>query len=207
MTFSEKLVYHFSQSAWNLYVSFFLDMTIGVVLLGFAFTMEFDISLMILTIFLGWFSFTLIEYMVHAWLFHIGQNVIVRGHARHHRQPQGYDNLPFFAASLIAGGLYLVVAMFIPQVYALAYAAMLLISYVAYTLFHYLMHRVDFHNPYFLYMQRFHYIHHIRPKMNHGVTVPIWDFVFRTYEPLSLHSKHFNDDLKLKPDDSKIIDD
>jgi sterol desaturase/sphingolipid hydroxylase (fatty acid hydroxylase superfamily) len=203
---SNKLIYYFSQSKINLLSSFVLDTLIGFTLLIYAFTLEYDLTFMIATIFIGWLGFTLIEYMVHAWLFHIGNNVIVKGHAQHHRAPQGYDNLPFFASYIIAGSIYLVIENFIPQVYAIAFVSMLLISYVMYTLFHYLMHRVDFKTPYFLYMQRFHYIHHMRPKKNHGVTTPIWDFVFRTYEPLSLHQKYFQDDLKLKPSDDKIVE-
>ncbi len=203
-----NLVYQFSETKWNLYVSFVLDLMVGAGLVLFALlNYEFEGVYMFFAIAGGWLLFTLIEYGVHAVLFHVGRNVFVRGHGKHHKNPQGYDNLPFFAATLIAGGMYLVANMLMPQVYALAMTGVTMLSYVAYTWYHFAMHRFDFKNPYGKYMQRFHYVHHIRPKMNHGVTVPIWDVVFGTYEPLRKHQHHFNEDLKLRPDDKIIRED
>jgi sterol desaturase/sphingolipid hydroxylase (fatty acid hydroxylase superfamily) len=201
-----NLVYQFSETKWNLYVSFVLDFLVGVGLLTFAFTQfEFTLGYAIIAIIAGWFTFTLIEYLVHAILFHVGKNVFTKGHGKHHKNPQGYDNLPFFAASLIAFGFYLVLSALIPEVYAIIVTGMVMLSYVAYTWYHFAMHRFDFKNPYGKYMQRFHYVHHIRPKMNHGVTVPIWDMIFGTYEPLNKYS--FDADLKARPADNLIRED
>lgn len=201
-----NLVYQFSETKWNLYVSFVLDFLVGVGLLIYAFTQfEFTFGYAITAIIAGWFTFTLIEYLVHAILFHVGKNVFTKGHGKHHKNPQGYDNLPFFAASLIAFGFYLVLSALIPEVYAIIVTAMVMLSYVAYTWYHFAMHRFDFKNPYGKYMQRFHYVHHIRPKMNHGVTVPIWDMIFGTYEPLNKYS--FDADLKARPADNLIRED
>jgi len=200
------LVYQFSETKWNLYTSFIMDAAIGIAIIFFAFyTYDFTIIGALLSLAGGWVFFTFIEYAVHAWLFHIGSNVIVRGHGKHHKKPQGFDNLPFFAAGLIAVVVYFIIALIIPQVYALLVTGAILLSYVAYTGYHFAMHRVDFTNPYGRYMQKFHYVHHIRPKKNHGVTVPIWDLLFRTYEPLKGYT--FDADLKLRPDEKLIRED
>jgi len=53
----------------------------------------------------GIFIFSLVEYLIHAKLFHAKPGSIfktfVLGHIAHHKDPQGYDSLPFFFASVL----------------------------------------------------------------------------------------------------------
>ena len=203
MNFSKRLVYEFSETKWNLYLSFVTDLALGLFLIYYAVTnYTLTVSGIALAMISGWFTFTLIEYIVHSVLFHVGKNLMVKGHAKHHAHPDGYDNLPFFGASILAGGVFLLVSLFMQEGLAILFTASILLGYVAYTVYHFLMHRVDFKNPYGKYMQQFHYIHHKRPKKNHGVTVPFWDILFGTYEPLKNHN--LKKDLKLRPETTDI---
>lgn len=203
MSTMDKLTYQFSETKWNFYMDLMVTFLVSLGMIYYVLTTytltgsEITISLLV-----GWFIFTLIEYMVHAWLFHIGRNILVEGHARHHRKPARYDNLPFFAASLINTALFFIYNLFIDTPLALLAASASLAGYGLYIMYHFLMHRIDFKNPCGKYMQRFHYVHHMRPKKNHGVTTPIWDVIFGTYEPLKKHN--LNHDLKARPDEKNI---
>lgn len=61
------------------------------------------------------------------------------------------------------------------------------VMYTAYELIH---RRPHTHAPrgwYSRWTRRHHFLHHYgSPRKNHGVTSPIWDIVFRTYEKPSL---------------------
>lgn len=55
--------------------------------------------------------------------------------------------------------------------------------YIAYEVIHRRLHTAPGRNRYGRWARRHHLHHHYRrPKMNHGVTTPIWDLVFGTLD-------------------------
>jgi sterol desaturase/sphingolipid hydroxylase (fatty acid hydroxylase superfamily) len=74
----------------------------------------------------------------------------------------------------------------------LAVGAGYAVTYAAYELLHRRVHTHAPTNGYLRWVRRHHLHHHVSPKVNHGVTSPVWDLVFGTREkaePVKLHKK------------------
>ncbi len=137
---------------------------------------------------LGALTWTLLEYAIHRWLGHdarLRPNPFATEHVRHHSQGDYFAPTYKKAAATVAA--LLVVA---PPAILLAgrglggaYAAGLVGFYVAYEVLHRLEHAWAGVGPYGRWARRHHFWHHFGdPSKNHGVTSPIWDLVFGTYE-------------------------
>ncbi len=170
-----------SMTKWNYWFSFIYDAIIITTLLVLAFTHGATWGYAALSIVVGMIFFTLLEYFVHAKLFHGWVKSMTAGHAKHHRNPMGYDAMPFFFAMLIVSPFFLASYFIVDFAYASLFTAGIFMGYVSYGLMHHFMHRANFKNPYFQYMVKFHDLHHEQPTKNHGVTVPFWDMVFGTF--------------------------
>lgn len=173
-----------SESRWNYWMSFIYDGTVAVILAFVSYINGVSFFMGIVFFFSGMLFFTLIEYIVHAKMFHGSLTPFVKAHAKHHKDPYGYDAMPFFFAQFIIAPFYGVAILAFGIDLATIFTSGIFIGYVTYGLTHHAMHRVKPKSTYFKYMVAFHNQHHTNPKMNHGVTVPIWDRVFGTYEPL-----------------------
>jgi len=133
-----------------------------------------------LTVVLGLFAFTFIEYAAHRWLFHGHTGPFEAGHDNHHRDPLGHDALPFFLPPIFMCALAAIFAMAIPAGYALLLAGMIAAGYAAYGLSHVVMHTRRFKSPWMRRWAGFHNIHHYHPETNFGVTTGLWDVLLGT---------------------------
>jgi len=78
----------------------------------------------------------------------------------------------FFISSFIAGNLL-----------GITFTASFTIMYLTYELIHLRMHTKAPQHSYASKMRAHHFYHHfVDESMNHGVTTPIWDILFRTYQ-------------------------
>lgn len=137
---------------------------------------------------LGVVTWTLLEYFLHRFLGHDRRtmpNFFSVEHTRHHSvgdyfAPAWKKSLAaalFFAAAAPLAS-YLVGARL-----GLSYAGALVAMYVTYELVHRRAHTHPGFGPYGRYVRRHHFHHHFEnPKMNHGVTSPVWDLAFGTFE-------------------------
>jgi sterol desaturase/sphingolipid hydroxylase (fatty acid hydroxylase superfamily) len=134
----------------------------------------------ILTIALGLLLFTFVEYCIHRWLFHGPDNVLQRGHQKHHQEPLGYESLPFFLPPLAALGVAVTLATVSSTTFALLLTGGVAAGYAAYGLSHSIIHNARFR--YFLprHWAAAHHIHHCHSDQNFGVTTPLWDVVLKT---------------------------
>ncbi len=172
-----------TKTKWNYLLSFYFDAAVAFIMLFLAFSGETSLSNILGLFFIGAFIFTFIEYVFHAWLFHGSIKIFVQGHAAHHRDPYGYDGLPFFVGAAVAVVVAMLISLIVSFAVAMAIGSGILFGYLAYGVMHHLMHRKDYKNSYYQYMMKLHETHHKDIRMNHGVTTPIWDIVFRTYKP------------------------
>ena len=136
---------------------------------------------------LGVLTWTLLEYCIHRWLGHKFRgraNVFGKEHTRHHSQGD------YFAptwkkglAGLAAGGIVIGPAIWVAGTLAgIAYTLGLISFYLVYEVLHRREHTHPGVSAYGRWARRHHFFHHFSdPSKNHGVTSPIWDFVFRTY--------------------------
>ena len=137
---------------------------------------------------LGALTWSLLEYCIHRWAGHDRRyrgNVFAKEHTRHHSQGDYFAPAwKKLAAFVLALGLVAPPATLIAGTGpGIAYALGLAGFYLFYELLHRLEHVFEGIGPYGRWARRHHFHHHfVNPKMNHGVTSPIWDFVFGTYE-------------------------
>ncbi len=136
---------------------------------------------------LGSLTWTFLEYVIHRWLGHdrrLRPNMFADEHIRHHSQ--GNYFAPTYkkilaalgALAIVFGPAYLVAGPVVGAAYALGVVAF----YGCYEVLHRREHTHAGVPLYGRWARRHHFYHHfVDPKMNHGVTSPIWDIVFGTY--------------------------
>lgn len=143
----------------------------------------------------GLFSWTLMEYLLHRFLFHIDEylpfmkrfHYIV--HGVHHEYPKDVERLfmPPVPGTLIAAALFGFWYLFF-GLNAFAFMAGITNGYLMYSYIHYkvhtrpstkLLHRLWVH----------HAKHHYKfPDKAYGVSSPLWDIVFGTMPPKHKHT-------------------
>ena len=132
------------------------------------------------TIILGLFAFSFIEYLAHRWVFHGPDSMYQRGHHAHHEFPQGYDSLPFFLPAAILSMIAGLLSALLPAGYGLLIAGTIGSGYVAYGFSHFAMHHHRFQHPLIRRWAARHHVHHHHPDRNFGVTSTLWDHVLGT---------------------------
>ena len=134
---------------------------------------------------LGAVGWTLTEYCVHRWSGHrFTNNFFGKEHVAHHSRGN------YFAASwkkavsaaavvvLLIGPAVWVAGPWVGSAFVVGFVGM----YLAYEVLHRLEHVHAGIGAYGRWARRHHFYHHFHdPSMNHGVTSPVWDLVFRTY--------------------------
>lgn len=115
-------------------------------------------------------------------------------HTAHHRDPMYFA--PMWKKGLAAAVLVPVLAglasLLVGADAGLAFGTGYAVTYLTYEVLHRRIHTHAPGNAYFAWMRRHHLHHHVTPKMNHGVTSPVWDVVMGTREvadPVALHRK------------------
>lgn len=141
---------------------------------------------MTLTFVSGALAWTFAEYALHRFWGHgpFRFGLFYREHTRHHAE--GHYMTPAllkwgFAVGLFTGILGL--GLFMNQLYlSIAFGAGFSSAYGYYEYFHWSLHQYAATSGYGRWARRHHFYHHFHePKMNHGVTSPLWDIVFGTY--------------------------
>jgi sterol desaturase/sphingolipid hydroxylase (fatty acid hydroxylase superfamily) len=142
----------------------------------------------------GLFLWTLAEYTLHRFLFHMPakgekmERIVFLFHGIHHAQPQCKTRLvmpPVVSiplAALFFGFFYLVFAVIfkVPQLFAPVFSGFI-IGYLIYDLGHYAQHHFPMRAGYAKYIKRYHMQHHYKtPNKRFGVSSPLWDMVFNT---------------------------
>jgi len=141
-----------------------------------------------LTITAGVISWTLAEYLLHRFLGHDRRtwpNAFANEHTRHHSEGDYFAPtrkkamVAIVSVPLVTMLAALALGWWRGAVFGVSFVAM----YVTYEVVHRRAHTHAGFGAYGRYLRRHHFHHHFgNPRANHGVTSPIWDFVFRTWE-------------------------
>jgi len=136
----------------------------------------------------GVLSWTLLEYLLHRFLGHDRRtwpNTFANEHTRHHSEGD------YFAPTWKKALVTVVAVPLATAVAALAlglklgavFGVSLVGMYVTYEVIHRRAHTHRGIGRYGRYLRRHPFHHHFaNPRANHGVTSPLWDFVFGTWE-------------------------
>jgi len=168
-------------------VTLFYVISGGLIYWGATNEMMTAVSLAVLFI-VGWLAFTLVEYLVHRYVFHMDTYTKTREvlqykfHGIHHDYPKDKKRLAmppvvsltistvlFFAFKAVMGSA---VFGFLPG---------FLVGYAMYLFVHYIVHAFQPPKNFFKALWINHGIHHYKThERAYGVSSPLWDYVFRT---------------------------
>jgi len=136
----------------------------------------------------GMFVFSLVEYLMHRYVYHIPitnefrRKLSYTMHGNHHDYPKDKKRLamPPLLGLILATVLYLFFWIFLRS-YTYGFLAGFVIGYASYIGIHYIIHAYRIPNNFFRVLWNHHSIHHYREDDRaFGVSSPFWDHVFGT---------------------------
>jgi sterol desaturase/sphingolipid hydroxylase (fatty acid hydroxylase superfamily) len=134
----------------------------------------------------GAFTWTLAEYVLHRGLGHRrgAKNPFSVEHLKHHATVTWFA--PTWKKAIAAAAVLAATGAPLYRAFGLdglAASAGFALTYVAYEAIHRRLHTHRGFGAYGRWARRHHLHHHFsRPRLNHGVTTPIWDWVFGTLD-------------------------
>jgi sterol desaturase/sphingolipid hydroxylase (fatty acid hydroxylase superfamily) len=143
----------------------------------------------------GFFTWSLIEYGLHRFIFHynarspLGRKILYQAHLSHHEDPTASDRIfaSLFLSAPIAATYWLLAWV---ATGSWAAASWLFIGmsagYFWYEWLHFQCHHGRSHFRIIRYLRKYHLLHHYKtPELRFGVTSPLLDVVFGTFSPSS----------------------
>ncbi|WP_424493256.1 sterol desaturase family protein [Salinimicrobium sp. GXAS 041] len=148
----------------------------------------FQVPFMVLLFFGGLLFFTLVEYLMHRYLYHLPattprkEKIAYTMHGVHHDYPKDKSRLamPPILSLTIATILFILYRAILGDL-VFGFLAGFLIGYAAYLAIHYSVHAFRVPHNFLKILWHHHSIHHYRePDRAFGVSSPLWDIIFRT---------------------------
>lgn len=148
----------------------------------------FEVPLMLLLFLSGLFFFTLVEYLMHRYLYHIPattprrKKISYTMHGVHHDYPKDKSRLamPPVLSLLIATVLFVLYRAVLGDL-VFGFLSGFLVGYAGYLAIHYSVHAFKVPGNFLKILWHHHSIHHYRePDRAFGVSSPLWDHIFRT---------------------------
>jgi sterol desaturase/sphingolipid hydroxylase (fatty acid hydroxylase superfamily) len=130
---------------------------------------------------LGAAGWTLVEYLLHRWLYH-HVSFFREAHAAHHAEPNAHIGAPPVIGILLIFGIFYAPLATVYPIAASGLTTGVLGGYVAYMLVHHAAHYWTVRPGSWLYhARRHHALHHYHSQdCNFGITTAMWDRVFGT---------------------------
>ncbi|MDI1264035.1 MAG: sterol desaturase family protein [bacterium] len=131
----------------------------------------------------GVIAWSLAEYWIHRLVFH-GPTAFEPMHQMHHALPKDLIGVASWGTFVGFAGVWLVTQVFAGPAIGSAVTAGFLAGYLFYCSIHISMHHFAARGfgRYGAMMRSLHSAHHRGGKGNFGVSSPVWDVVFRTYQ-------------------------
>lgn len=139
---------------------------------------------------LGVVVWTLLEYLLHRFLFHFeaksstGKYLVYLFHGLHHDDPNDPTRLVFppVPAIAIVSLFYFVFSLIIPAQGLHLFMSAFLIGYLCYDYIHFATHHFKMNSRLGRILKKNHLQHHnLHGPYKYGVSSPLWDYVFRTF--------------------------
>ncbi len=142
---------------------------------------------------LGFFVWTVTEYVMHRFIFHfepnskLGKRLHFIFHGVHHDYPKDRLRLvlPPAVSIPLATMFYFLFRNIIKTDGFYSFFAAFLIGYLIYDMIHYAIHHVQFKGKLWNILKSHHLKHHyVYPEKGYGVSSPLWDKIARTEFPI-----------------------
>ncbi|MFQ3212827.1 MAG: sterol desaturase/sphingolipid hydroxylase (fatty acid hydroxylase superfamily) [Marivirga sp.] len=151
-------------------------------------TIELPLASFLVLFISGYFSWTLGEYLIHRYLFHMADDkkwkraVQYTFHGIHHEYPKDKDRIVMPPAGAILLGSIIFLGLWaVMRDYAFAFVPGFLTGYITYSFLHYAIHAYQPPKNFLKWLWIYHSIHHYKhPDKYFGVSSPFWDFIFKS---------------------------
>ncbi|GLU52180.1 sterol desaturase family protein [Dyadobacter frigoris] len=138
---------------------------------------------------LGLFVWSLTEYVLHRFIFHLepkkGNKTLERihfvFHGVHHDYPSDAHRLvmPPSVSIPLAAAFYYLFSLFLRTGPLAAFFSAFMTGYLFYDMTHYALHHANFKNKFWKKLKKHHMLHHYDDaSKGYGVSSPLWDKVF-----------------------------
>lgn len=183
-----------SVTGWKQLAPGYFYTTLAVCLIALTHSEGFSWRQNVLFISLGVLSWTLIEYVLHRFIFHysarsaFGKKLVYAAHLSHHETPRTANR--FFSGLLISFPIataYVLLAWLVTSsLHAAAYLfAGLAAGYFCYEWLHFQAHHRRPRHRVLRYLRKYHLLHHYQtPELRFGVTSPLLDVLMGTFRPV-----------------------
>jgi sterol desaturase/sphingolipid hydroxylase (fatty acid hydroxylase superfamily) len=129
----------------------------------------------------GLLSWTLVEWLLHRYIYHLWPSFLSEGHALHHEKPRALIGVPWYLTAIALVLLYELLAIPLRPSSTGVVMGMSWLGYIFYCIAHHGSHHWSLRRGWLKKMKRHHLIHHAHPEYNWGFTTPLWDHVFGTH--------------------------
>jgi lysylphosphatidylglycerol synthetase-like protein (DUF2156 family) len=130
---------------------------------------------------IGLGSWTLSEFLLHRYLYHVWTSFLSTGHSLHHKRPRDLIGVPWYLTTIAIVALYYGLSLIFRPSSTGVVMGFNWLGYIFYCITHHGSHHWRLRRGWLGRMKRHHLIHHAHPEYNWGFTTPIWDVVFRTH--------------------------
>lgn len=129
----------------------------------------------------GLFAWTLAEWLLHRYIYHLWPSFLSEGHALHHDKPRALIGVPWYLTAIALVLLYELLAIPLRPSSTGVVMGFAWLGYIFYCIAHHGSHHWSLRRGWLKKMKRHHLIHHAHPQYNWGFTTPLWDHVFGTH--------------------------
>ena len=176
-------------------VSLYYILAVAVLVYGFA-TETFVFLTTAVTFIGGFLSFSLVEYLIHRFLFHFRpksdkqKKLLYTMHGVHHEFPRDKDRLVMPpVVSILLACIFFALFYFLIGKYAFIFFPGFIAGYSTYLFIHYAVHAYRPPNNFLKYLWKHHSLHHYKDTNSaFAVSFPLWDIIFGTMPGERKHS-------------------
>ncbi len=183
--FKNRFLEALTRTPFWLPIFFFYAVSAGILVFN-----KFDLSLIsvFLSFILGLLLFTLVEYLIHRFLFHFNAQtekqkaILFTIHGVHHDFPRDRSRLvmPIVLSITLATIFFLIFKILIPDFYLIFFSGFIA-GYSSYLFIHYAVHAFRPPKNIFRYLWKHHALHHYKSNdAAFAVSFPLWDYIFGT---------------------------
>lgn len=142
---------------------------------------------LVVTLVGGLLTWSFLEYVIHNWLGHLpkGKGTISKEHLAHHADTTYFVpwSKKLQLAAVVLSSLWLIGSLMGAAWQVNVYVSSLVGGWLGYEWLHRRLHTHAPATRFGHWARRHHFHHHFAsPQRNHGVSSPLWDLVFGTYE-------------------------
>jgi sterol desaturase/sphingolipid hydroxylase (fatty acid hydroxylase superfamily) len=129
----------------------------------------------------GLLAWTLAEWLLHRYIYHLWKSFLTEGHALHHKSPRALIGVPWYLTTIAIILIFELLAIPLRPSSTGVVMGFAWLGYIFYCVTHHGSHHWRFQRGWLKKMKRHHLLHHAYPDYNWGFTTPLWDHVFGTH--------------------------